>query len=325
MIVFLPSYNNKSQIMKSAYFLLFSILMIGFVSCKSDKQSTSIADDAVITMETQLKATPNLENANKLISELSKAMNKKHENPADLKNIMDRGIELTNEYNLPARSIPFLLNYLKEYPNDPSTKDKMYELAVLMNSIKKPHAANILYKSFATRYPDDARSNDVVTKLTEPIDDVNAYVIKQGEKIFENPDQYGLNKLNAQHYVDVCEAYALGNPDSETAPVNLYKAAEIARSLRTFPKTLSLYDWISEKYPNFDKAPTTLFLKGFIIENELKNAELAKSIYTEFLEKYPDNDLADDVKFLVENIGKSNEEILKIIEDKKESAAPATK
>lgn len=303
--------------MKNTLSFILFLSIIGFISCKSEGETSVVTNEAVTALENELKQSPTLETANKLISELSKSIGTYKDNPNGLKATLDRGIELSKEYKVPTRAIPFMLNYLKNYPTDPSSKDKMFDLASMMVSIKKDHASNVLFKSFAQSYPEDPRAQNISSKLSEPIDDLDAYVLKQGEKIFENPDQFGLNKIYAQNYVDVCEAYALGNPTSPTAPVNLYKAAEIARSLRTFPKTLSLYDWIGEKYPDYDKAPTTLFLKGFIIENELKNTDLAKEIYTEFLNKYPNHDLADDVKFLVENIGKSNEEILKIIENKK--------
>jgi hypothetical protein len=36
------------------------------------------------------------------------------------------------------------------------------------------------------------------------------------------------------------------------------------------------------------------------------------------VEKYPSHDLADDVQFLLDNLGKSNEEILEMIENKKQ-------
>lgn len=44
---------------------------------------------------------------------------------------------------------------------------------------------------------------------------------------------------------------------------------------------------------------------------------MAKSIYNEFLKKYPTHDLADDVQFLIDNLGKSDQEILEMIESKK--------
>ena len=82
---------------------------------------------------------------------------------------------------------------------------------------------------------------------------------------------------------------------------------------------MSIYDWILEKYPNYEKAPTSLFLKGFIIENNIKDDVMAKEIYNKFLSDYPKHDLADDVQFLIDNLGKSDQEILEMIESKKKN------
>ena len=133
-------------------------------------------------------------------------------------------------------------------------------------------------------------------------------------------DNTGINKDAAMQYVDACEAYALAYPDNKNTADNLFKAAEVAKSIRTFPKSLSLYDWIIEKYPNYEKAPTALFLKGFIIENNIKDDKKAGEIYRQFLSQYPKHDLADDVEFLIENIGKSDQEILEMIEAKRKTA-----
>jgi len=61
-----------------------------------------------------------------------------------------------------------------------------------------------------------------------------------------------------------------------------------------------------------------LFLKGFILSDELKKYDEAKKIFNEFLEKYPDSELADDVQSLLKYMGKSDKEILEMMEKNKE-------
>ena len=116
-----------------------------------------------------------------------------------------------------------------------------------------------------------------------------------------------LNRQAARNYVDVCEAYALTHPNDPKSADYLHKAAETARAIRTIPKALALYDWILEKYPNHDKAPQALFLKAFTYDNNLNDVENARENYEAFLAKYPEDDFADDTKFLLENLGKTDE------------------
>ena len=138
--------------------------------------------------------------------------------------------------------------------------------------------------------------------------------------IFTNPNEFGLNKENSLKFVDVAEAYSFANPNSDQSAQYLYKAAEVSRSIRTFPKTLTIYDWMIKDYPNFEKTPTVVFLKGFLLDNELKNLDLAKKSYEMFIDRYPNHELASHVKFLIENLGKSDEEILDLITNKENPA-----
>jgi len=81
-------------------------------------------------------------------------------------------------------------------------------------------------------------------------------------------------------------------------------------SNRQFKKALELYEWVYNKYPNHEKAGTALFMQAFTLDNELNQKGKAKAIYEAFVAKYPDNGFADSAKFLLENLGKSDEEII---------------
>jgi len=71
------------------------------------------------------------------------------------------------------------------------------------------------------------------------------------------------------------------------------------------------------QFPNSKEAPQALFMKGFTLDDGLGNKQAAKPVYEEFLKKYPKNDFADDTKFLLENINKTDEEIIKQFDNKK--------
>jgi tetratricopeptide (TPR) repeat protein len=59
-----------------------------------------------------------------------------------------------------------------------------------------------------------------------------------------------------------------------------------------------------------------LFLKGYVYENNLGRLDKAKAIYEEFLQKYPDNDFADDAEVSLKYLGKSPEELIEIFQRK---------
>ena len=58
---------------------------------------------------------------------------------------------------------------------------------------------------------------------------------------------------------------------------------------------------------------------AFTLDNDLQRHEEAKELYESFLEKYPDDDFADDTQFLLQNLGKTDEEIIQSFEGQNES------
>jgi N-acetylmuramoyl-L-alanine amidase len=75
-------------------------------------------------------------------------------------------------------------------------------------------------------------------------------------------------------------------------------------------KAIKAYSEYSEKYPDDEKAPQTLFMIGFIQANELGKIDEAKATYQKFLEKYPESVMAESAKAEIENLGLTPDQIL---------------
>ncbi|NMB81997.1 MAG: tetratricopeptide repeat protein [Ignavibacteria bacterium] len=107
-------------------------------------------------------------------------------------------------------------------------------------------------------------------------------------------------------------------PKSEFAPQALFECAKIyhAEKIPDLPKEESLnkavqyYKKLYQDHPDFKDAPSAMMMSGFILANELNKAEEAKTIYEEFLKKYPESPLAGSVKLELESIGLSPDELL---------------
>jgi len=292
------------------------------VSCKNDqtnsvvKATSSTASNLIQELQAKYTSEPSPASANTLIAELMKSLGSAEMDKSKRAELLNLGYKVAKEQNISARTASFLYPILKESPTDKVSPDQINELARLMKGLKKESAANVLYKSILDNYANSSFAENAKSNMTTTVDGIDKYILDLGSKLFESPDEGGLNKAAAHKYVDACEAFGLGYPNHPDAAENIFKAAEVAKSLRTFNKSLSLYDWVIDKYPTSDKAATSLFLKGFIIENNLGNDEKAKELYNKFISTYPDHDLADDVAFLIENLGKSDEEILEMIEER---------
>lgn len=116
------------------------------------------------------------------------------------------------------------------------------------------------------------------------------------------------------NYQKVIEEY----PESDLAPEAIVKQAALYHENKVknmnqeeaLNKAADLFISVSEKYPQSDQAPSSLFMAGFIFANDIQDFTKAKAIYNLFLQKYPDDELADDAKEELENMGLTPEEIL---------------
>ncbi len=124
----------------------------------------------------------------------------------------------------------------------------------------------------------------------------------------------------ANQFINIAETFAAAQKESEMAPMMLHQAGETARSIRDYRKAIEIYDMIYEQFPDFEKAPQALFLKAFTLDNDMQQKDQARELYELFLEKYPDNEFADDTQFLLENLGKDDEEIIQSFQEKQQES-----
>ena len=146
--------------------------------------------------------------------------------------------------------------------------------------------------------------------------DLETEITNLGKQMY-NEETNRLDQKVANQFIAKCEAFAQANPQHVKAAEYLLKAGETARTLRNYQKGIALYDYVLENYPDHPKAAQALFLKGFTLDNDMNQQDQAKAIYEAFLQKYPNDDFADDTEFLLKNLGKSDDEIIKSFEQNK--------
>ncbi|MBL7809930.1 MAG: tetratricopeptide repeat protein [Saprospiraceae bacterium] len=125
------------------------------------------------------------------------------------------------------------------------------------------------------------------------------------------------DKSKADEFIKASEELAAlvekSNPDKY---INLMlKAAGLAKTVQQPQKAIEMYQKVVDKYPQHKKAPTALFMIGFVQENDLNQLDQAKATYESFLAKYPnDPDFTDDAQNALKQLGKSPEELIKEFE-----------
>lgn len=140
-------------------------------------------------------------------------------------------------------------------------------------------------------------------QLLDEIKEKEAIVTKSYEDVIDKSTAESLR----QDYLDFADDY----PDDSLAPKFLHKAAELSLAIDMAKDAVSTLDTLISRYPDYKYLPDALFFKGFIQENHLKDMAAAKKTYEDFLKRFPNHELADQVAVTIENLGKSPEELVK--------------
>ena len=298
--------------------LVLLLVMFAISACNQDSSDSLFKlYPQLVTLEENYNEKKDVTTANELLRAIQTTIASPQMTADNMVPFLEYGYSLSKNHNMTSRMASFLVALIREDYINENTAQRIYDLSGIMSKLKKDNVSLILNHGLSSNFKDFEKSAELDHSLPEGINNIDELIADLGGKIFEDPDNTGINRAASLKYVDACEAYALVYPNNPNSPANLFKAAEVAKSLRTFPKSLSLYDWIIEDYPDYEKTATALFLKGFIIENNLGDDEKAREVYNEFIKRFPSHELVDDVQFLLENLGKTDEEILEMIEQKR--------
>ncbi len=115
----------------------------------------------------------------------------------------------------------------------------------------------------------------------------------------------------AKELVKKSQAYSELHPQDEKTAAILFKAADVARGIGDYGKSIQLWGKVWRNYPDFDKAPDAIFMQAFTYENNLKDIQNAKRYYLQFIEKYPKHHLREQTIIALKNLGKSPEDLIK--------------
>lgn len=116
---------------------------------------------------------------------------------------------------------------------------------------------------------------------------------------------------------DLVSAYcdfADANPNDAMAPEYFFKAVDVSMNLNEPQRTIFIIDKLLKDYPEYPRTQAALFVKAFIFETRYGNLNMAKKIYEQYLEMYPDGEFAEACRASIENLGLSPEELVKKFE-----------
>ena len=106
--------------------------------------------------------------------------------------------------------------------------------------------------------------------------------------------------------------YAAKFPQEKDAAKYMFKASDIAvNELHQASLSAKILTDLIQKYPDFKEMSVCYFQLGMMYDNYLQDTAKARMYYTTFLEKYPNDELAEQVKTLLTLVGKNLDDITK--------------
>ncbi len=82
----------------------------------------------------------------------------------------------------------------------------------------------------------------------------------------------------------------------------LFTHADNAARNRNYKDAIIFYDQITKNYPNGEDDYKADFMKAFLIAEEMKDTELALQLFRSFLEKYPEGELHESARFMIDSL-----------------------
>jgi len=123
-------------------------------------------------------------------------------------------------------------------------------------------------------------------------------------------DSYTAN-LAITAYLD----YAKHFPDDTLSAAFLFNAGGLSTSTAQYPRAITLYQNVSNKFPQNRLVPECLFLQGFVFDNDMHDTANARKRYNELIQKYPNDSLSTQAKLALKYLGLSADELGKKFEE----------
>ncbi|MEZ4907044.1 MAG: hypothetical protein R2771_05255 [Saprospiraceae bacterium] len=229
--------------------------------------------------------------------------------------ILDHGSKFFMDYNK-GYSSNLIIYSLRKYP-DSDNKNRIKSLIEIYKLSGNKELAEIGESLFLEKYPEEKQQNGKKTSDNNSNKiDFKVNLTDYSKKVFNSLETTGKYDLvNAKKFINAVSLYAYINPNNENTVSYLYNAAQMSQMVGMNKRAIDIYDWILDDYPTNDKVSNALFMKGFLLDSELKNYSEAKKCYEEFLVRFPESPLVNDVKNSLKYLGMSDEEVLEKLEN----------
>ncbi|TVQ50411.1 MAG: hypothetical protein EA362_02410 [Saprospirales bacterium] len=278
--------------------------------------STSEESDKSPTLSLDSKEELNRKEINSLADELLKS-------PTLFKSDSTNAIKvirLTAQNQLREQFRKLMINYFKNSGQENLAGDLLLFADIFLTDFGDRNTSNFIHLNFVEEFPYDNRWNEVAAFLPERMKNSEDIIDEEFGVIF-TPDGELESLVAANRFMLFSEIYAISKPNNPASPKYLFKAAEIANALGMESRSDSNIRWMVNEFGDHEITPNALFFKAFqrgeVGEDNIRRMQLLQ----EFLLLYPDHELAENARLMIQTSGMSGEELLRSFREKEKKGS----
>ncbi len=123
---------------------------------------------------------------------------------------------------------------------------------------------------------------------------------------------FTIDKEVATKAINDFNTYASHCKNDSLSPVFYVKAGQAAQAIGNFSQAQAMFNKCINEYPQFKNRGAALFLLAQLYDDSkmLNNEEEAKKLYEQIVKEYPTTPYATDSKSALQNLGKSDEQLI---------------
>lgn len=136
------------------------------------------------------------------------------------------------------------------------------------------------------------------------------------KELFAVKDKGEVNEAKAKELMTLYTGFLENNPTHERVAELTFKAGELSMGLEAYEQSIQFFDRIVKNHRDYDKAAEATYLVAFVYDEYLNEKGKASEMYSRMIELFPNHKLAADAQASMQLLNMSDEEILKMLEEK---------
>ncbi len=147
-------------------------------------------------------------------------------------------------------------------------------------------------------------------------EDLQASIVSLEKELYQAKTKTKLNMALAKQLMALYKGFLENNPEHEDVAEMTFKAGELSMGMETYQESIAFFERIVKNHRDYEKAPEATYLVAFIYDEYLKEKGKASENYERMIQMFPQNRLSLDAKAWMELLNMSDEDILKMLEEK---------